>query len=162
MKLETISCLLSVSSALALEDRLSAVVPGLLHGNTNGAWPLISRAAKKDALLEQEESPPYLSIESLGETFILDKSFSQNDLVGKKHRNLMLFDDEYEGACATPAILYHGTNHTGICGCDDSQQDVDRIVCIVDQPDCSLAVCIEERDVWHFHVRCCCHAVCLQ
>lgn len=153
MKLENISYLFVISSVLALEDRLSAVVAELLRRNAKGASPLLARAAKKDAILNQEELPPYLSIESLGESFILDKPFSKDDGSGVERRQLMLFANEYEGACATPAILYYNTNHTGVCGCDDSLQDFNRIVCMVDEADCSLGLCIEERDVWTFHVR---------
>ena len=111
--------------------------------------------AKDNILLDRAESPPFLA--DFGENAVFDKAFisdgsNQNGHFGLRHL-VGNDEDEYQGACANPAILYQGTPHTAACFCDDSKQDISRILCVLDQPDCSLGVCIEQRDTWIFQVR---------
>lgn len=149
MKPQISSVLALISSSMASET-LSKMSGLKLDMN---ALKNLSQA-NDNIVLDRTESSPFLV--GFRENAVFDKAFvsdgsNQNGHFGLRH--LVGTEDEYKGACAIPAILYQGTPHTAACFCDDSEQDVDRILCVLDQPDCSLGVCIEQRDTWIFQVR---------
>ena len=76
-----------------------------------------------------------------------------------RHRRRLVVGDEYETACADPSVLYATVDNSTTtldsieCACDDeSYEDVDRVVCLVNLPDCSMGVCLQEEDIWVFNV----------
>ena len=103
---------------------------------------------ENQAIVDREH---LLDFNHLDTSVLFDKKPSL-DTIDEQFNLRRLTGEEYQGACANPEILYKGTTHQGKCVCDDSKDDVDRVLCILDQPDCSLGVCVEQRDIWIFQV----------